>query len=112
MAEGLDYCGPVKMGHKIFCLYTFKKFMKECLGGYYLVINSTPIFYDDKTLMLIGHNYKYRMVLGSISNEGAVGTDPVDPYLSHLTDTYYNIFILPFVCACIIERYSNVHNVI
>ena len=62
--------------------------------------------------MLIGHHYKYRMVLGSISNEGAVGTDPVDPYLSHLTDTYYNIFILPFVCACIIERYPNVHNVI
>ena len=28
MSDGVDYCGPVKMSHKGFCLATFKNLMK------------------------------------------------------------------------------------
>ena len=93
MAEGLDYCGPVKMGHKIFCLYTFKKFMKECLGGYYLVINSTTIVTCGRQLMDIGYKYNSRKVLGFIAIEGGGRTEPGDPHLYPLPDNYYIFFI-------------------
>ena len=33
MAEGVDYFGPMKKSHKIFCLYTLGKLTKEWLVG-------------------------------------------------------------------------------
>ena len=41
MTEGVDYCGPVKMSHKGFCLATLEKLMKHWPVGSYLVLNST-----------------------------------------------------------------------
>ena len=43
IAKILDYCGPVNMSHKLFCLATFKNLMEEWLGGSYLVMKITPI---------------------------------------------------------------------
>ena len=51
MAEGVDYWEPVKTGHKVFCLYTLEKLMKDWLGGSYLVLKITPIFPGDRPLM-------------------------------------------------------------
>ena len=33
VASGVDYCGLVKTSHKVFCLYTLKKLMKDWPGG-------------------------------------------------------------------------------
>ena len=41
MAEGVYYCGSVKMSHKGFCLATLEKLMKHWPVGSYLVLNST-----------------------------------------------------------------------
>ena len=43
-AAGVNYCGPVKTSHKGFCLPTLEKLMKDCPGGSYLVLKSTPRF--------------------------------------------------------------------
>ena len=43
MAVGVDYCGPVKMSYKDFCLATLEKLMKYWPGGPYLVMQSNPI---------------------------------------------------------------------
>ena len=45
--------------------------MKECLGGYHLVMKSTPSVPGDRPLMAIGYKYNYRKVLGFIYTEGA-----------------------------------------
>ena len=43
-AAGVDYCGPVKTSHKVFCLTTLEKLIKDWPGGSYLVMKSTPRF--------------------------------------------------------------------
>ena len=40
-ATGVNYCGPVNTSHKVFCLATLEKLMKDWPGGSYLVLKST-----------------------------------------------------------------------
>ena len=53
MAEGVDYCGPLKTSHKGFFLATLEKLMKYWPGGLYLVMMSTPIIPGGRTLIAI-----------------------------------------------------------
>ena len=55
MAEGVDYCRPVKMSHKGFCLATLENFMKDWPVGSYLVLKSNPTVPGDRPLMAIGY---------------------------------------------------------
>ena len=55
ISEGLDYCGPVKTDHKLFLMDTFKILTKDCPVGYYLVMNSTPRYSDNRPLMVTGY---------------------------------------------------------
>ena len=54
MAAKVNYCGPVKIIHKVFCLATFEKLVKDWPGGSYLVMKSNPIFPGEITLLAIG----------------------------------------------------------
>ena len=54
MAEGLDYCGPVKTIHKGFCQAKLEKLMNNFLGGSYIVMKSTPRVPVDRPLISIG----------------------------------------------------------
>ena len=54
MAEGVDYCGPVKNRHKGSCIATLEKFMKDFPEGSYLVMKINPRVPGDKSLMAIG----------------------------------------------------------
>ena len=49
-AAGVDYCGPVKKGHKGFCLATLEKLMKDWPGGYCgsPAMHLPPITIDDR----------------------------------------------------------------
>ena len=78
-AEGVDYCGTVKMSHKGFCLATLENVMKDWLGGSYLVTKIIPRVPDRITLMTIRHKYNSRKVLVFIAAEGAGSTEPGDP---------------------------------
>ena len=51
---GVDYCGPVKMSHKGFCLITLEKLMKDRPKGSYLVMKSNKIFPGERPLLAIG----------------------------------------------------------
>ena len=51
MAEGVDYCGPVKTSHKVFYLDTLEKSMKYWPGGSHLVRKSTPRVPGDRPLV-------------------------------------------------------------
>ena len=42
ITKGVDYCGPVKMSHKGFCLATLEKSTKEWPLGSYNFTKSTP----------------------------------------------------------------------
>ena len=53
-AAGVDYCGPVKTIHKVFCLATLEKLMNDWLRGSYLVMKSTPRFPVERPLLAIG----------------------------------------------------------
>ena len=53
MASGIDYCGPVKMIHKDFCLAKLEKLIKDWTGGPYIVMKSTPRFNGGRSLMAI-----------------------------------------------------------
>ena len=55
MAEGVDYCGPVKTSHKGFCLATLEKFMKYWPGGSYLVMKINTIVPGGIPLVAIVH---------------------------------------------------------
>ena len=54
MAEGVDHCGPVKTIHKELCLAALEKFMKDCLGGSYLVMKIATRVPGDRPLFFIG----------------------------------------------------------
>ena len=54
-AAGVNYYGPVKMSHKVFCSATLEKLMKDWLGGSYLILKSTPRFPVKIPLLAIGY---------------------------------------------------------
>ena len=60
-------------------------------------MKSTPIVPGGITLMAIGYKYNSKKFLGFIANEGGRGTEPVNPYLSHFPDIYFNVSVLPVV---------------
>ena len=60
MAEGVDYCGPVNMSHKFFCVAKIEKLTKDLPGGSYHVLKNTPRIYVDILLMTIGYTTCYR----------------------------------------------------
>ena len=70
MDTRVDYCGPVKMNHKGFCLAMLEKLTKYWPGGSYLVMNSAPIFPGGIPLLSIGCKNNCRKVLGFIATEG------------------------------------------
>ena len=88
MAEGVDHCGPVKTIHKELCLAALEKFMKDCLGGSYLVMNITPRVPAGRPLMTIGYNYNSIKFLRFIETEGSRSTEPGDPNLSRFPDIF------------------------
>ena len=47
-----------------------EKLMKECPGGSYNIMKSTPRVHGDRSLMAIGYNYIYHKVIRFISKEG------------------------------------------
>ena len=53
MAEGVDYCGPVKTSHKVLCLATLEKLVKYWTGGSYLFMKSTSRYPGGIPLMAI-----------------------------------------------------------
>ena len=63
MDEGIDYCGPVKISHKVFYLVALAKLMKYCPGGSYIFMKSTPRVPGGRPLVSIGYEYNYRKVL-------------------------------------------------
>ena len=55
MDAGVDYCGPVKMSHKGFCLATLENLKNIGRGGEsYIVMNSTLRFPCGITLLEFG----------------------------------------------------------
>ena len=50
--------------------------MKECLGGYHLVMKITPIVPGYIPLMAIGYRYRYQRVLEFIDMEGGISNKP------------------------------------
>ena len=80
--------------------------MKECLGGYYLVINSTTIVTCGRQLMDIGYKYNSRKVLGFIAIEGGGRTEPGDPHLYPLPDNYYIFLFDQFLFLTYLESLS------
>ena len=59
----------------------------------------------DKSPMAIRYNYISQMVIGYISIEGVVITEPGVPCLYHYPENYYNVSICPFLCPHNIGRY-------
>ena len=55
MGAGVNYCGPVKMSHKGFCLDTLEKLVKNFPVGSYLVMKSTPRVPGVIPLLAIGY---------------------------------------------------------
>ena len=106
-AAGVDYCGPEKTIHKVFCLATLERLMKDWLGGSYIVMKSTPIFPVERPPLDIGYKYNSRKVLVFIATEGYGSTEPCDPYLSHFPDIFSNISVRPVVWTNLLGRYFN-----
>ena len=107
MSVGLDYCGPVKIFQKGFCLAILENLKKYWPGGSYLVMKSNPIVPGGRPLLAIGYKYNYRKVLGFIATEGAGSTALDDPYLSRFPDIYSNVSVRPIVCTHFIGRHFN-----
>ena len=112
MAAEVDYYGPVKTSHNIFCLETLKHLMKDCLGGSYLVIKITPRVPSGIPLLSIEYKYNSRNVLTFIYTEGGGSTAPYDPYLSRFPDIYSNVSVCPIIFPRLIGRYFNACNAI
>ena len=110
MAARVDYCGPEKTIHKVFCLATLYFLMKYWPGGSYLVMRVIPRVTGGRPLLDIGYKYNYRKVLGFIVAEGDGSTEPGDPHLSHLSDIYSNVSVHPVVCPHLLGRYINACN--
>ena len=52
-AEGVDFWGPAKTIHNIFCLGYFEKLTKEWPGGVHIFMNISPRVPGDRPLMAI-----------------------------------------------------------
>ena len=102
----------MKTSHKVFCLSTLEKLMKDWPGGSYLVMNSTPIFTGSIPLLAIGYKYNSSKVLGFIAFEWAGNTGPVDTCLSCFPEIYSNVSVLPVVCPHFLGMYFNAFNAI
>ena len=109
-AAGVDYCRPVKTGHKGFCLAMLENLMKYWMGGSYLVMKSTPRFTGERPLLVIGYKNNSRKVLGFIATGGDGSTEPDDPYLSSFPDIYSNVSIIRVVHPKFPGKYSNACN--
>ena len=107
MAEGLDYCGPVKRIHKGFCLATLENLKKYWIGESYLQLKSNPRVIGDRPLMDIGYKYNSRKVLILIATEGGGIKEPGDPHLSFFPDIYSNVSVCPVVHNNLLGRYLN-----
>ena len=73
-------------------------------------MNITLRVTGDRPLMAIWYKYNSRKILGFIVTEGAVITEPGDPYLSHLPSIYSNVSVHPNVCPHLLVRYFNACN--
>ena len=111
-AAGVNYCGPVKTIHKGFCLATLEMLMKYWPVRSYLVLNITPRFPGERTLLAIGYKYDSRKNLGFIATEWAGSSEPGDPYLSCFPETYSNVSVRPVVRPHLLGRYFNACNAI
>ena len=107
MAEGVDYCGPVKTSHKGFCLAILEKLIKYFPAGSYLVLRSTPRVPGDIPLMAIGYKYISRKVLGFIATDGDGSTEPCDTYSPCFPDIYSNVSVHYIFCPRLLGRYLN-----
>ena len=107
MAEGLDYCGPVKTSHKGFCLSTLEKLMEYWPGGSYIIIKINTRVTGDRPLMALVYKYNYRKVIGFIATEGSVITELVHLYLSRFPEIYSNISVRPVFHPHLLGRYLN-----
>ena len=105
MAEGVNYCGLVNMSHKGFCLATLEKLIKYWPGGSYNFVKINPRFHCAIPLVYIGYKCNSRKILGFITTEGGVITEPGDPYLSCLP-------VCPVVNPHLLGRYFNACNTI
>ena len=79
--------------------------MKDIPGGSYLVMYSTPIFLRDMPPVYIWYNFNHWEFLGFIYNEEAGSNFPGDSHLSRYPDNFFNVFIFPVFCCCILYRY-------
>ena len=55
IAEGVNYCGPVKTSHKGFCLAKLEKLMRYWPRGSYLVIKCSPRVTGGRPILDIGY---------------------------------------------------------
>ena len=70
MAQGVNYCVPVKMNHKGFCLDTLEKLMKYWPQGSCLVMTIPPKIPGGRPLMSIVYKYYSRKALCFVATEG------------------------------------------
>ena len=112
MDEEVNYCSPVEMSHKGFCLATFEKLVKYFSGGSYLVMNVTARVPSNRALLAIGYKYNYRKVLRFISTECDGSNEPGDSYLSCFPDIYSNVSVCSVVRPHLLGRYLNPCNTI
>ena len=71
-----------------FFLGTLEKLMKDCPGGSYFVMKSTPRVPVGRPFLSIWCKYNSRKVLVFIATEGAGSTEPGDPYLYCFPDSF------------------------
>ena len=86
--------------------------MKEWPVGSHLVMESAPIFPDDKPLISIGYKCISPKLLGVIAAERRRIAVPCVPYLFCYPDNYYNVSIRHIFHPSAIGRYSSPCNAI
>ena len=107
ITEEVDYYGSVKTRYKEIFLAALEKLVNEWMGGYHIVIKSTPRVTDDRPLRDIVYKYNSQKVLVFITTEWAGSTDPGYPYLSCFPDNHTNVSIRPSVRRCVLGRHFN-----
>ena len=91
----------MKTIHKVFCLGTLEKLMKDFPGGSYLVMRSTQRFTGKRTHLAIGYKYNYKRFQRFSANEGGGSTEPGYPYISRFPDVFLIFLVaLLFVLTC------------
>ena len=102
----------MKTIHEGVCLYTLENLKKDCPGGSYIFMKSTPRVPCGRPLMDIGYKYNSRKVLGFIAIEGDGIIKPGDPYLSCFLDIYANFSVRPVVFPHLLGMYFKACNAI